>query len=241
MSDNRIKNVLDYKILIKIFGFSRPTWNAWKKENRPIVSMVEKYFIDEELEEFLNTGKIRKFDFMMDNFLKNKNENMQKLNEIFGDGFSLAHDSFHHFLFSLFVNIKKNESFSLSIFTQFVEFYFSNHHSLSDEERGKIYYQVRMRMDNILEDKSKKDYLFSLIQSDFSELLLVSKVQRGNPQFDSVLTCSFLYVGFLIFNNFEVKVKDVGVVFRLSNIFIENNFQLKDEELLKQFDEMLQK
>ncbi|MFA5501653.1 MAG: hypothetical protein WC253_03340 [Sulfurovaceae bacterium] len=58
----RVKNVLDYKLLIQIFNITRQTWNNWKKENRLIVTLIEKYFTKEDLEEFLQTGKITKFD-----------------------------------------------------------------------------------------------------------------------------------------------------------------------------------
>ncbi|MDD5406976.1 MAG: hypothetical protein PHE73_08580 [Sulfurovaceae bacterium] len=58
----RLKNVLDYKIVMEIFKFSRQSWNNWKKENRPIITLIEKYFTNEDLQEFLVTGKISKLD-----------------------------------------------------------------------------------------------------------------------------------------------------------------------------------
>lgn len=47
---------------MEIFKFSRQSWNNWKKENRPITVLIEKYFTDKDLQEFLDTGKISKFD-----------------------------------------------------------------------------------------------------------------------------------------------------------------------------------
>lgn len=58
----RVKNVLDYKILMEIFKFSRQSWNNWKKENRPITVLIEKYFTNQDLEEFLATGKVFKLE-----------------------------------------------------------------------------------------------------------------------------------------------------------------------------------
>lgn len=58
----RIKNILNWNFLTQLFRCSRPTWNNWKKENRPIVTLLEKYFSNEELVEFLETGKIKKLE-----------------------------------------------------------------------------------------------------------------------------------------------------------------------------------
>lgn len=46
------------KPIIKLMNFSRNTYYVWKREGRPIISLLEKYFTKEELEEFLQTGKI---------------------------------------------------------------------------------------------------------------------------------------------------------------------------------------
>jgi len=59
---SRIKNILQYQLLEKLFDFSRPTWNKWKKEERPIVHLIEKYFTNEDLHEFLETKKVSKME-----------------------------------------------------------------------------------------------------------------------------------------------------------------------------------
>lgn len=38
--------------------------NKWKKEQRPIIALLEKYFSKEDLEEFLKTGKIQKLEYV---------------------------------------------------------------------------------------------------------------------------------------------------------------------------------
>ena len=54
---------MDFKTLMStLFGFSAPTFYSWKKEGRPIIKLLEKYFTREELEEFLENGKIKKFE-----------------------------------------------------------------------------------------------------------------------------------------------------------------------------------
>jgi len=46
-------------------GFSKPTYYSWIKEKdskRLVMGLLEKYFTAEELEEFINTKKIEKFE-----------------------------------------------------------------------------------------------------------------------------------------------------------------------------------
>jgi len=62
----RIKNLFDYKKIENLFLFTRQTWSKWKKEKRPIVNLLEKYFSDEDIEEFLKTGKISRFEEISD-------------------------------------------------------------------------------------------------------------------------------------------------------------------------------
>lgn len=47
------------QIMVELFEFSSPTYYKWKKhEKRKIFDLLEQYFTKEELEEFLETGKI---------------------------------------------------------------------------------------------------------------------------------------------------------------------------------------
>ncbi len=51
-----------YKTIAKLVGNTERTIFAWKKEQRPIINLLEKYFSKQELEEFINTGKITKLE-----------------------------------------------------------------------------------------------------------------------------------------------------------------------------------
>jgi hypothetical protein len=46
----------------QLLDISRNTYYVHKRENRPIVALLEKYFTKEELEEFLNSGKISRLE-----------------------------------------------------------------------------------------------------------------------------------------------------------------------------------
>ncbi len=53
----------DYKeVASRILGCTLASYYNWDKQDRPIISLLEKYFSKENLQEFLDTGKISKFD-----------------------------------------------------------------------------------------------------------------------------------------------------------------------------------
>lgn len=54
-----------FKTIAKLIGNTERTIFAWKKENRPIVSLIQKYFSEEDLQEFIETGEISKFRSMV--------------------------------------------------------------------------------------------------------------------------------------------------------------------------------
>ena len=49
----------------ELLGSSIPTYYNWKREKRPIIELL-KYFTKEELEEYLETDKIEKFEILKD-------------------------------------------------------------------------------------------------------------------------------------------------------------------------------
>lgn len=52
------------ELLVKLFGWSRTTYFSWKKEKRPIIELVHRYLDEDSIQEFLDTGKISKFEFL---------------------------------------------------------------------------------------------------------------------------------------------------------------------------------
>ena len=49
-------------LMSKLFDYNATTYYAWKKQNRPIIRLIEKYFRDEEIQEFLETGSVTKLE-----------------------------------------------------------------------------------------------------------------------------------------------------------------------------------
>jgi hypothetical protein len=68
------------ELLVKLFGWSRTTYFSWKKEKRPIIDLVHKYLDEESIQEFLDTGRISKFEF-----LGNPNDKLDEMNDLIID------------------------------------------------------------------------------------------------------------------------------------------------------------
>ena len=47
---------------LELFKYSRGTYYTWKKEKRPILNLLEKYFNSKDFEEFITTNKISKLE-----------------------------------------------------------------------------------------------------------------------------------------------------------------------------------
>jgi len=47
--------------LVKILGITKPTYYRWKQENRPIITILNKYFYKNDLVEFLETEEMTRF------------------------------------------------------------------------------------------------------------------------------------------------------------------------------------
>ncbi|MDN5086889.1 hypothetical protein O8C74_07385 [Aliarcobacter butzleri] len=65
--------------MAKLFSTAEGTYYKWKKENRPIINLLAKYFTKEELEEFLTTGEISKQELT-------KNLSVNEIQELIKDG-----------------------------------------------------------------------------------------------------------------------------------------------------------
>lgn len=54
-------------MLTRFFGWSRGTYFSWKKEGRPVIKFVLKYLTEKDIEEFIETGKISRFEKLLIN------------------------------------------------------------------------------------------------------------------------------------------------------------------------------
>jgi hypothetical protein len=107
--------------IARLFEMTSQGIGKWKKEKRPIIAFIEKYLNDENIQEFLETGKIQKFEnitFVMDKYLL-------QLRTVYINSFiesqSLLHqpsmhNEFRDFYFSFLANYEKiNFPFNINI------------------------------------------------------------------------------------------------------------------------------
>jgi len=66
-------------IFCQLFGFSKNTYYSWKREKKPIIELLNKYFTKDELLEYLETDKISNMKLLED--FKSKEE--QSINAFF--------------------------------------------------------------------------------------------------------------------------------------------------------------
>ncbi|MFA6138229.1 MAG: hypothetical protein WC667_09095 [Sulfurimonas sp.] len=133
-----MRNLIGELLLFK----SPNTYYKWKKENRPIIALLETYFTKEDLEEFLETGKIGKFeeinrieDFKKENRGKYLSFNIDRFGSIeaWDENSLYVYFSYLNFLKE---NYKSFKSFQ-SAFISF-SFIFINKLSHSSERYDKI-------------------------------------------------------------------------------------------------------
>jgi hypothetical protein len=69
------------EIYSKILEVSEKSYYRWKaKDHKILIKLIEKYFADKELEEFLNTGRIEKFEIAQNNnYFINKSIKLYKM------------------------------------------------------------------------------------------------------------------------------------------------------------------
>jgi len=94
-----------------IFNTAEGTYYKWKRENRLIIALLEKYFTQSDLEEFIETSKISKFELLKEQELTRQyvannyiNIFLQRIGSI-GDN---IHESFLDLYFSVLVYSKNN-------------------------------------------------------------------------------------------------------------------------------------
>lgn len=63
------------QLIAKLLSFTESTIFKWKKENRPILNLLQNYFTNEEIKEFLETGKVLKQEVV-------KNLSIEDINNI---------------------------------------------------------------------------------------------------------------------------------------------------------------
>jgi len=79
-------NMKKEELFSKILGCGVTTYYNWKREdNRPILKLIERYFTDEDIEEFLEKKAIGKWEFLKHSYNREMNENIIAFKNILDD------------------------------------------------------------------------------------------------------------------------------------------------------------
>ena len=101
--------------LSKLLGNSLKTISNWKKEKRPIINLLLKYFSKEDLQEFIEFGKINKFEnnnSIQEYFIEtNKNKYIQSFKSTSPSLRSIYEESIKDFYFYFLTNLKNKKNF----------------------------------------------------------------------------------------------------------------------------------
>ncbi len=134
---------------------SERTIQRWRKDERPIISLLQKYFTEDELTEFLNTGKI---------FRKDIDYNFESTLFLLGN-------KFINYLYTLDFKLLKiilhdvNHNYNLvSVFNHFLDIY--------DNQYLTPFIPI---LNEINENPIFLNYLIDLKELDYLPLLLVLK------------------------------------------------------------------
>lgn len=226
---------------IEILCIGKSTYYQWKREERPIIFLLEKYCTEEDLLKFNSNKSIPKLDLALsslDNYLKNNRDNYLNLFKIgFVDSFYFSHDIFHHFYFSFlkFLHLNKDQWQTYSISSALVLFsneYFNKYKikSIEKEEKMSRYLKV---FDNI--NLSTFEYLIYLVETDFDEFYINLEFDKEDKKHEDTLSLLLTAIGFIIFKQRDLVESDITKVTIVVNEYI-NKKSMTKEEILNTFD-----
>lgn len=178
--------------LTKILGNSSKTVTNWKKEKRPIIDLIYKYFQKEELEEFLRTGKISKYEnskYIVDNFI-NSNK------KIYIDSFTknyrysslaLSHDVFIDFYFNFLISLKDIEYIKEAGIQQIL--FTSMYKYLSDKIQNQIDFKKIEKERLVYQAEEQEE-----IDSHLFKSIEIDNLFRKNAQAEEDLSIHLIFL-----------------------------------------------
>ncbi|MDY0314101.1 MAG: hypothetical protein RBR32_03405 [Bacteroidales bacterium] len=205
------------------------TISNWKNENRPIITLLEKYFTKKDLEEFLDTGKISKFELLNENNSTLTYAGMQYIN-IFKNRLVSMGDIINKDFMDIYFNalvFAKNDIAKQSIFKPFtiskaIMIYLSRHDTSYESQNNEVVPKLEAGFERLEEfDCYTNQFLLSNIMQDFEPMIQV--VESG-----------------LLDKNEKVEVYLHTILFHLYNEHQDKTAEQKREIFVDVFIAMLQ-
>ena len=159
-------------IYMELFNISINTYYLWKKQGRPIISLLEKYFTKEDLGEFLKTGKIKKLDKIVfsQKLLANYYQNyFNYIKNNFGYINTWhSHLLVYYFKYLFFIknNFHEFETNKRPFYAAAVAFGFQYDMKLTENEKS-AFYQLFMLLDFLDSDKNMWYFFIFALEDNF--------------------------------------------------------------------------
>ena len=237
----RIKNIISYKITEELFGFTRQTYAKWKHENRPIINLIEKYFSENDLEEFLKYGVVEKLEIMdfqnyspkaaefvliLDSLVKVANDFMRD-EDVYIDyiAYVLANDDYTG-------SLDRKEDF-LRFITKPYDIYKNLYPSFDSTDLSEILDQVRYKYP---EQKEYNDIILYFIQTDFIPFVKLCSIHQAGHIDLAIKFCIKFnlhkYQSNIDFEDIYIKITNINLVY--SQALGLQQFKLDYENLISE-------
>lgn len=149
------------KNVLKLMCYSRNTYYVWKREKRPIIELIDKYFEDFEITEFLETGKISRIENNKDQELLNN-----EASKIYNHFISSLYEKDKSLLKLFLIVINNANENSLNLNLNFIDLVF--------ESEGKKEDKINLLKEfNKLQNNSNILFFYSvkyMIQNEFKDI-----------------------------------------------------------------------
>jgi hypothetical protein len=209
--------------MAELFSTAEGTYYKWKKEQRPIIALLEKYFTREDLEEFLETGRISKFEIVEEfkmilqgsklDYLGFISKHLKNSNE-----FDFFTDFYYRFL--VYVNQIQHTSKDSDIEFQNIfqlndalpSFLINNSFAKLEEwENHKLQYNIR-QINSM--DQNTTNFILLNLSNDFSSLVQRSDIATSDEYRKAGIIHSLMFSIYKYHPNldYEEKVKLLGSV-----------------------------
>lgn len=162
-------------LISKILDVHRNSYFNYKKQGRPIINLLEKYFSKAELEEFLSTGKINKFESIKTtneflnsyknryfNFLHVKMRSINSLSE-----YQLQF--YFSYLFFIRVHYAQFEIHDHPFYASLARFGLDRKEEVGVNEKDSLH--VIYEIVDFLENEKMWDYFVFLLKNDFKHFV----------------------------------------------------------------------
>lgn len=171
------------EVMCSFFNFSAPTYYKRKREGTLAIKMIEKYFSKEELEEFIETGKIMKMEglntlYQHNNNLRNTYINIMSVN---CSAYNMDEQSTIPFIFGLYVFLKKFANKFNNFHEAAISFSLSKYNILQKDDYEAIE-AVQKRTIPILSKLDNIDgmytYICFIVQENLKDLHLINSEEE---------------------------------------------------------------